>query len=163
MHRSDPPGRVERRVVREQRGGVAVLADPEQDDVEHDVGELALVGARGGLGAELALHAVRHRAVGDERLAHEPRVRLRVVRADAALVGEPQVHAAPVGDERPERDVGHARGVPAGERDVGRAALRERLADRVGEQLGGAPSGGAGVRLALDDDAGAHAPLGVSR
>ena len=129
---------------------------PSSDDVEHDVGELALVGARGGLGAELALHAVRDRA-GRRRASRARGARwTRVVRADAALVGEPEVDAAPVGHERPEQRVGRARRGPAGERDVGGAALRERLADRGGEQLGGAPGGGAGVRLALDDDAGAQ-------
>ena len=42
-------GRVERRVIREQRGRVSVGADAEQRDIEHDVAELALVGVRRGL------------------------------------------------------------------------------------------------------------------
>ena len=74
------PRAAERRVAREERRGVAVLADPEQHDVEHGHAVAPPARARAAarrrrsaarLGAELALDAVHERAggVAEQRLA----------------------------------------------------------------------------------------------
>ena len=95
-----PAELVQRRIVREERRRVPVRADPEQREVEDDASQLLVVRVRASLRGELAEHAVLDRRLAleavEEALADEPVVRALVVRRHAALVGQPDLDAAPV-------------------------------------------------------------------
>src|SRR5829696_2064051 len=135
-HRSRPsPELVERGIVREQRCGMPVRADPEERQVEDDVPELDVVRVRGFRWGELAEHAMFHQRptveTVEEALADEPVVRALVVGGHAALVGPPDLDAAPVRREPRRALVGRPRSRSAGERDVPAAT------SRLGQQVAG--------------------------
>src|SRR5829696_5542546 len=135
-HRSRPsPELVERGIVREQRCGMPVRADPEERQVEDDVPELDVVRVRGFRWGELAEHAMFHQRptveTVEEALADEPVVRVLVVGGHAALVGPPDLDAAPVRREPRRALVGRPRSRSTGERDVPAAT------SRLGQQVAG--------------------------
>ncbi len=92
---------LERRRVREERGGVPVRPEPVQDQVEGDAAHFLLVRRSGLLGVVLAADAVH----GGGALLHpveqgvldQQVVRPGIVRGDATLVAPPELDLAPVG------------------------------------------------------------------
>ena len=125
------PALGERPAAREQRGGVRVRPEPQQQQVQarrpvaEGGAQALLVGQGGRLEAQLALDPV-HRGrlatdvVQEALLGHEV-VRVLVVRSHGAVVSEPQLHARPVQlhrrqalMRRPGRRAARQRDVPAG-------------------------------------------------
>src|SRR5207244_3565982 len=87
-HADDVPGRAERRIVREQRRGVPVGADPEKDEIAGCHGDERLIRRRGRLRAQLAWDPVDRRGTrtGQERLARDLEVGLWIEGREATLV-----------------------------------------------------------------------------
>jgi hypothetical protein len=98
---------------------VPVGADSEQDEVELGAAQLLVVVGGGLLGVTLAADAVdvgRHGEAVEQGLAHEVVVGARVRGRHAALVGEPEVDAAPARFQPRGQAVRGPRGRAAGER-----------------------------------------------
>ena len=76
---------------------------------------------------------------------------LVIVERHTALVAVPQVHVAPVGQQRAEQLVGAPDGRAAAEGDVGDAAHSARRVERGGDDLGGAGRGLLGVGAPAHD------------
>ena len=145
-----PLALAERVVVREQRRGVRVGPEPEQDEVEprHPVAErrpqLRLVGVGAGLRAELALASASRPArrpasrSSSASLDHAV-VRVLVVRRHAALVAEPQRGRATSRVHRRGALVGRAR------RRAARRARRGRPRRPSAASRSAAAAAGSGV------------------
>jgi hypothetical protein len=135
---------LERRIVGKERGRVSVGPDSEQREVESDPTELRVVELgrllRRQLSADPVLRARAALEPVEQPFPDEAIVRALIVGLDAALVGEPDLRAAPVGLERRGELVGRPGRRAAGEGDV-LAPLR-----CLGKQLGGASTCGIGAR-----------------
>jgi hypothetical protein len=135
---------------------VAVGPHPEQHDVEHAAGNLladlqAVEPGRvlGLLGPRQRVQRRRLVALGrQQRLAHHPRVGVRVVVRHAALVAEPQVDVRPRALGARQQLVGALRRAAAGKRDVDRLARVARRVDPARELACGV----ARDRLAVVED-----------
>ena len=139
-HQSSRVG-VERRRLREQRGGVAVGTEAEVDEIEPaQLPDAQLVG----LGALVAAHrprGVRGTDAIEQRLTGEPVVRVDVVERDAALVAPVDVDLPPVdgvGGDRGEPLVAAPCGAASreGQREPRGRSRGEGLDDVGGERVG---------------------------
>jgi len=138
-------GGLQRRVTGKQRCGMPVGSHPEQHHVEDQIrdarADLEAVqpgGVLGHLGLGQLVQPRRLGAVvGVQALEHHSRIGLGVVVGHAALVAEPQVHVLPRALHGAQQLVGAPRRRAAGKRDVDLAALLARVADPLGERVGG--------------------------
>ena len=147
---------VDRGHAGEERGGVRVGSQPEQDEIEgrrlaERLDESLLVEVRGTprvLLAGHALHARPARQAVQQRRGDHPVVGVGMVGRDTTLVAEPERRPAPVAADLGGLLVRAARGAASGQGDV-----RAR-AGGIGEQCGGAPGG-----IVRDDDLAPHGSM----
>jgi len=131
---------------------VAVLADPEQHQVERlHAPDCRVIERRRLLGAELARDPEDGAGVdaGEQRLLGHPVVALRVVRRDAALVAEEQAHPSPL-HRQPGEDAVHKERRGAARQDQRARAILDGGGDRLGGGPGDLPGVGEDPQVRAD-------------